>query len=424
MTMTRRTFVGGVLVLSATEFAGIPAVLGQAKPKLVVIGGGPAGATIAKYVARDSQGAIEVTLVEPLKQYETCFFSNLYLGGFRDLPSIVHSYDKLAANYGVSLQPQRAVGVDRDKREVKLADGTVLSYDRLVVTPGVSLKYASVPGYSEAAAEKMPHAWLPGAQTQQLKAMIDAVPDGGLVVILPPANPYRCPPGPYERASMMAHVFASTGRKACKIVIVDAKEKFSKQGVFQPAWEKHYPRMIEWLPPTIHGGVKSVDPATNTVVTDFETYKAALVNVIPAQTAGQIAVDMGLANETGFCPIDPANMKSKNDPNIYVVGDACIPGDMPKSAFAANSQAKVAAMSIRGELAGARTFPARYANTCWSLIESDDCVKVGGQYEPADGKIKEVSGFVSQLTDTTEVRKQNFGESVGWYAGITADIFS
>jgi NADPH-dependent 2,4-dienoyl-CoA reductase/sulfur reductase-like enzyme len=424
MEMTRRTFLGGAAAMTATGFAAIPAALGQAKPRLVVIGGGPAGATIAKYVARDSQGAVDVTLVEPLKQYETCFFSNLYLGGIRDLTSIVHSYDKLAANYGIKIQQQFALGVDRDKREVKLADGTVLPYDRLVVTPGISLKYTAVPGYSEAAAEKMPHAWLPGAQTQQLKAMVDAIPDGGLVVILPPPNPYRCPPGPYERASMMAHAFTASGRKACKIVIVDAKEKFSKQGVFQPAWEKHYPGMIEWLPPMIHGGVKSVDAATSTVVTDFETYKAALVNVIPPQTAGKIAVETGLANETGFCPIDPASMKSQIDPNIYVVGDACIPGDMPKSAFAANSQAKVAAMSIRGELTGARTFPARYTNTCWSLIESDDCVKVGGQYAPEGGKIKEQSGFVSQPTDTPEMRKQNFAESVGWYAGITADVFS
>jgi sulfide dehydrogenase [flavocytochrome c] flavoprotein subunit len=423
MEMRRRTFLWGAAAVSASGFFGSPTVLGQSKPRLVVIGGGPAGATVAKYVARDSQGAIDVTLVEPNRRYETCFFSNLYLGGYRDLTSIVHSYDKLVADHGVKIQQQRATGVDRDKREVKLADGTVLPYDRLVVTPGVSLKYGSVPGYSEAAAEKMPHAWLPGAQTQQLKAMIDAVPDGGLVVMLPPPNPYRCPPGPYERASMMAHVFTASGRKNCRIVIVDAKEKFSKQGVFQPAWEQHYPGMIEWLSPQIHGGVKSVDPATNTVVTDFETYNAALVNVIPAQTAGQIAVDAGLANETGFCPIDPASMKSKMDANIYVVGDSCIPGDMPKSAFAANSQAKVAAMSIRGELTAARTFPARYTNTCWSLIESDDCVKVGGQYEPADGKIKEISGFVSQPTDTAEVRKANYAESVGWYAGITTDIF-
>jgi sulfide dehydrogenase [flavocytochrome c] flavoprotein subunit len=423
MEMRRRTFLWGAAAISASGFFAAPTVLGQAKPRLVVIGGGAAGATVAKYVARDSQGAIDVTLVEPNRQYETCFFSNLYLGGYRDLASIVHSYDKLVADHGVKIQQQRASGIDRDKREVKLADGTALPYDRLVVTPGVSLKYGSVPGYSEAAAEKMPHAWLPGAQTQQLKAMIDAVPDGGLVVMLTPPNPYRCPPGPYERASMMAHAFTASGRKNCRIVIVDAKEKFSKQGVFQPAWEHHYPGMIEWLSPQIHGGVKSVDPATNTVVTDFETYNAALVNVIPAQTAGQIAVDAGLANETGFCPIDPANMKSKMDANIYVVGDSCIPGDMPKSAFAANSQAKVAAMSIRGELTGARTFPARYTNTCWSLIESDDCVKVGGQYEPADGKIKEISGFVSQPTDTAETRKANYAESVGWYAGITADIF-
>ena len=210
----------------------------------------------------------------------------------------------------------------------------------------------------------------------------------------------------------------------CRIVIIDAKDKFSKQGVFQPAWEAHYPGMIEWLSPQIHGGVKSLDPATGTVATDFETYKAALVNVIPAQTAGRIALDAGLANQSGYCPIDAFTMKSRMDPNIYVVGDACIPGDMPKSAFSANSQAKVAAMSIRGELAGARTFPARFTNTCWSLIETNDCVKVGGRYEPTSEKIKEVEGFVSQPEDSAEVRRQNYEESVGWYAGITADMFA
>jgi NADPH-dependent 2,4-dienoyl-CoA reductase/sulfur reductase-like enzyme len=254
--------------------------------------------------------------------------------------------------------------------------------------------------------------------------MIDAVPDGGLVVMLAPPNPYRCPPGPYERVSMMAHQFKSTGRSNCKIIVIDPKEKFSKQGIFQPAWEKYYPGMIEWLSPMIHGGVKSIDPDTNQVVTDFETYKAGLVNVIPAQTAGKIASESGLTNDSGYCPIEAATMKSKVDPNIYVVGDACIPGDMPKSAFAATSQAKVAAMSIRGELADARTFPARFANTCWSLIETDDCVKVGGRYEATDDKISQTEGFVSQPTDTAEVRAQNYQESLGWYAGITADIFS
>jgi sulfide dehydrogenase [flavocytochrome c] flavoprotein chain len=424
MTIRRREFLGGAAALLGLSTLASPTILGQGRARLVVIGGGPAGATIAKYVAKDSAGAVDVTLVEPLKQYSTCFFSNLYLGGFRDYDSITHSYDKLAANYGVKIQQQMASSIDRDKREVKLADGTVLAYDRLALSPGIALKYDSVPGWSEAASEKMPHAWKPGAQTQLLRSMIDAVPDGGLVVMIAPPNPYRCPPGPYERASMIAHQFKASGRGKCKIVIVDAKDKFSKQGVFQQGWEKHYPGMIEWLSPQIHGGVKSVDPATGTVVTDFETYKAALVNVIPAQTAGRIAVDSGLANQTGYCPIDPANMKSKVDANIYIVGDACIPGDMPKSAFAANSQAKVAAMSIRGELAGARTFPARFTNTCWSLIETDDCIKVGGSYGPADDKIKELEGFVSQPGDTAEVRRQNYQESLGWYAGITADVFS
>jgi len=424
MKVTRRTLLAGATAAAGVAAFRAPFAFAQAKPKLVVIGGGPAGATVAKYVAKDGAGAIEVTLVEPLKQYATCFFSNLYLGGFRAYEDNVHSYDALASKYGVNIQQQAAVGIDRDKREVRLADGTVLTYDRLVVSPGIDLKYGSVPGYSEAAAEKMPHAWKPGAQTKLLKSMLDAVPDGGLVVMIAPPNPFRCPPGPYERVSMMAHMFKSTGRNKCRIVIIDPKDKFSKQGVFQAAWEKHYPGMVEWLTPAIHGGVKSIDPATNEVVTDFETYKAALVNVIPAQSAGRIAVDAGLANESGFCPVDAYTMKSMMDPNIYVVGDACIPGDMPKSAFAANSQAKVAAMSVRGELTGAKTFPARFANTCWSLVETDDCVKVGGRYEPTPEKIKEIEGFVSKPTDSAEIRAQNYQESLGWYAGITADMFS
>ncbi len=371
-----------------------------------------------------SQGAVSVTLVEPLAQYTTCFFSNLYLGGFRNYASIVHGYDKLVATYGIKLEQQRALGIDRDRREVKLADGTVLAYDRLAMSPGIALKYESVPGYSEAAAETMPHAWKPGPQTQRLKAMLDALTDGALVVMLAPPNPYRCPPGPYERVSMMAHLLKSTGRGSCKIIIVDAKEKFSKQGVFQPGWEQHYTGMIEWLSPMVHGGVKSVDPSTGTIVTDFETYKADLANIIPAQTAGRIALNSGLANQTGYCPIDPFTMKSQLDTNIYIVGDACIPGDMPKSAFSANNQAKVAAMSIRSELTGSRTFPARYATTCWSLIETDDCVKVGGHYRPTVEKIEETDGFVSQLNDPPEVRRQNYQEALGWYAAITADMFS
>jgi NADPH-dependent 2,4-dienoyl-CoA reductase/sulfur reductase-like enzyme len=403
---------------------GAPTIWAQAKPRVVVIGGGAGGATAAKYIAKDSQGAIEVTLVEPLDRYQTCFHSNLFLGGFRSYDSITHGYDKLASSYGIKHVKQMATAIDRNAKSVTLADGSRLPYDRLVVSPGIDLKYDSVPGWGQEHEETMPHAWKPGRQTQLLKAKLDAVPNGGVIVMVAPPNPYRCPPGPYERVSMMAHALKANGRTNCKIVVIDPKESFSKQGLFQQGWEKHYPRMVEWLGPKIHDGLKSVDPKTNTVVTGFETYKAALVNVIPAQMAGKIARDAGLANQSGFCAIDPASMKSAVDPNIYVLGDASIAGDMPKSAFSANSQAKVAAMTIRGELANARTFPARYTNTCWSLIETDDAVKVGGSYEPKDGKITATQTFISSTSETADVRKKTQEENMGWYAGIAADIFA
>ncbi len=423
--LTRRRFTAlagtSMLSLASTPLFS-PAVLGQAKPKLVVVGGGPGGGTVAHYVAKESQGAIDVTLVEPQKNFTTCFFSNLYVGGFRDFNSITHSYDKVA-KAGVTLAPEMATAIDRDKREVTLSGGKKLSYDRLVVAPGIDLKFDSVPGYSEAAAEKMPHAWKAGAQTQLLVARLNALKDGELIVMVAPPNPYRCPPGPYERISMFAHVLKSKGHTKSKIIIVDPKPNFSKQALFMEGWEKHYPGMIEWQDPKIHGGIKGVDPSTGEVKTDLETYKAALANVIPAQMAGKIARDAGLTDQTGWCPIDPANMKSKNDTNVFVVGDACIPGDMPKSAFSANSQAKVAAMIIRGELANARTFPARYSNTCWSLIAKDDDVKVGGTYEPGDGKLKAATTFISQKGEAADIRKQNYQESLDWYAGIVADVF-
>ena len=424
LTLDRRRFVTGSLAGAVVAGSFPRPVFAQVKPRLVVIGGGPGGATIAKYVAQDSKGAIEVTLIEPAKQFTTCFHSNLYLGGFRSFESITHGYDKLASNHGVKLVHQMAAAIDRDKKTVRLADGTTLNYDRVVVAPGIDIKFDSVPGYSEAASEKMPHAWKAGAQTQLLKHQLDALSDGSTIVMIAPANPYRCPPGPYERVSCMAHALKAKGHKKSRIVILDPKDSFSKQPLFQEGWEKHYPGMVEWQDPKMHGGVQGVDVGAITVKTGLETHKANLVNVIPAQMAGKIARDAGLANQTGFCPIDPANMRSTMDANIYVVGDSCIPGDMPKSAFSANSQAKVAALMIRGELQKAETFPARYSNTCWSIIETNDTVKVGGRYEAKDGKIAAVETFVSKKDESADVRKQTQEENMGWYAGITADIFT
>ncbi len=422
--LTRRKFTvlagASLAALSTPLFA--PRALGQAKPRLVVIGGGPGGGTVARYVAKDSAGAIDVTLIEPLKTYTTCFFSNLYVAGFRDFKSITHNYDKVKKG-GVKVVHEMAASIDRDKKQVVLAGGARVPYDRLVIAPGIDIKFDSVPGYSEAAAQVMPHAWKAGAQTQLLLKKLNALKDGDTIVMITPPNPYRCPPGPYERASMFAHVLKKKGHKKSKIVILDPKPAFSKQALFMEGWEKHYPGMIEWQDPKMHGGIKSVDPKTGEIKTDLASYKAALANVIPAQTAGKIARDAGLADQSGFCPIDPENMKSKMDANIFVIGDACIPGDMPKSAFSANSQAKVAAMVVRSELVKSRAFPARYSNTCWSLIETDDAVKIGGTYEPGEGKIKQASTFVSQKGEAADLHKQNYKESVDWYAGIVADIF-
>jgi len=422
---TRRTMLIGSSAFAAGAMLGMPAALGQAKPRVVVIGGGAGGATAAKYIAKDSQGAIEVVLVEPKDSFVTCFHSNLYLGGFKTFEEITHKYDKLVSNYGIRHVRQMASAIDRDKKQVVLADGTRIDYARVVISPGIDLKYDSVPGWGKEHEEVMPHAWMAGPQTQLLRKQLDAVKDGGTIVMIAPPNPYRCPPGPYERVSMMAHQLKASGRTKSKIFVLDPKESFSKQGLFQQGWERHYPGMVEWLGPKVHDGIKSVDPKTMTVTTGFETYTGcALVNVIPAQMAGKIARDAGLANQSGFCPVDAENMRSTIDPNIYVLGDASIAGDMPKSAFSANSQAKVAALMVRGELINARTFPARYANTCWSLIAPDDTVKVGGRYEPKPDKITAAETFVSKTDENAEYRKQIQAENVGWYSGIIADMFS
>tara|TARA_R110002126_G_C10490289_1_gene503659 strand:- start:24540 stop:25814 length:1275 start_codon:yes stop_codon:yes gene_type:complete len=418
----RRQF--GLLLASGAATLALPTYLrAQAKPKVVVIGGGAGGATAARYIAKDSKGDIDVTLIDASEMFTTCFFSNLYLGGYRDFASITHGYDRLESNYGIKKITDYATAVDRAAKTVTLADGSSVPYDRLVVSPGIDLIYDSVEGYSEEAAQIAPHAWKAGPQTQLLKAKLDAVKDGEQIVMVTPPNPFRCPPGPYERASMMAHLLKSRGFANSKVIIIDPKEKFSKQGLFEEGWQKYYPGMIEWYGPDVHGGIKSVDAAAGSVETDLDTFKGVLLNVIPKQKAGVIAAQAGLTNETGFCPIDASTMRSENDENIFVIGDACIAGAMPKSGFSANSQAKVAAMTIRSELTGSKAFPAKYSNTCWSLIETDDGVKVGAQYAPKDGMIASTSTFISQTGEDASVRKATYEESEGWYKGMTADMF-
>lgn len=419
MTISRRGLIGTTFAASAMLAA--PAVIGQAKPRVVVIGGGTGGATCARYLAKDSKGALDVTLIEPNPIYYTCYFSNLYIGGFRTFESLAHSYDKLTGEYGITLKQTTAEGVDRDARTVTLANGEVLSYDRLVLSPGIDFREGSVPGWDVSQAEKMPHAYKAGPQTQLLKAQIESMPQGGVFCMVAPPNPYRCPPGPYERISMVAHVLSEKNPTA-KILLVDPKPKFSKQALFEEGWQKHYSGMVERIGPDFGGNNVSVNPDTMEVDIDGAVEKVDVCNVIPGQQAGRIAHIAGVT-EGDWAPVDPASMASRKDANVYVLGDACSQGDMPKSGFSANSQAKVAAMHIRGALTGSRVFPAKYSNTCWSLIATNDGIKVGASYEPTEEKIASVSSFISQTGEDAALRQRTYEESLGWYAGITSDMF-
>lgn len=420
MALTRRGFMG--TTTAAGTMLAAPAVLGAGHPKVVVIGGGAGGATAARYIAKDSKGAIDVTLIEPQRRYYSCFFSNLAIGGFWDFEATGHSYATLATAHGINVVHDMATAVDREARTVTVAGGMTFDYDRLVVSPGIDFVPDSVNGWSLNDQDVMPHAFKGGTQAALLKAQVEAMPEGGTYVMVAPPNPYRCPPGPYERVSMVAHVLSQKNPTA-KIIIADPKPKFSKMGLFQEGWESHYSGMIEWIGPDFGGDIVTVNPATMEVDIDGEVVKADACNVIPAMKAGRIAELAGLTNDAGWSPVNAADMSSKMDPNVHVLGDASQQGDMPKSGFSANSQAKVCAMAVRGALTGSKVFPAKFSNTCWSLIGTEDGVKVGASYEATDEKIAKTDGFVSQTGEDAAVRKQTYEESIGWYNGITSDMF-
>lgn len=419
MKLQRRTFLASVSAASAIVAA--PAVMGQARPRVVVIGGGSGGGTVARYIAKDSDGAIDVTLIEPTKRYYTCYFSNLYLGGFWDYNALGHGYEGIAAA-GVNVVHDWAIGVDRDTKTVTLASGSSIPYDRLVVAPGIDFVDNAVPGWDVTKQSLMPHAYKSGTQVQLLKNQIENMREGGTFCMVAPPNPYRCPPGPGERVSMVAHMLAQSNPTA-KILVVDPKENFSKQALFEEGWGKHYAGMVSRIGPDFGGANVEVRPDSMEVVIDGQVEKVDVCNVIPAQKAGKIAELAGLTNEAGWAPVKPADMRSTMDENVFVLGDAAQQGAMPKSGFSANSQAKVVANVVRGELTGSRIFPARYSNTCWSLIATNDGVKVGASYEPGAEQIESVSSFISATGETAELRQQTYEESIGWYNGIVADIF-
>ena len=420
MPMNRRKFLGTSAAASAAVAAPMVLAQGQANPRVIVVGGGAGGATAARYIAKDSKGAVDVTLIEPSRTSYTCFFSNLYLGGFKEIDDLGHSYGNLAAS-GVNVVHDWAIGVDRDTKTVSLAGGASLPYDKLILSPGIDFVDMSVPGWDISAQNAMPHAYKAGSQTELLKAQLMAMPEGGTFGMVAPPNPFRCPPGPYERISMVAH-FLKNNNPTAKIIVADPKTKFSKMALFQEGWSDHYPGMVDWIGDDFGGGNVSVDTDAMTLTIDGEETKVDVCNVIPAMKAGRIAELAGVT-DGNWVPVNAADMSTKADPDIHVLGDAAQQGDMPKSGYAANSQAKVCANAVRGALTGSKVFPAKFSNTCWSLIDTNDGVKIGATYEATPEKIAKVDGFISETGESAEVRKKTYEESEGWYAGITADMF-
>jgi NADPH-dependent 2,4-dienoyl-CoA reductase/sulfur reductase-like enzyme len=421
----RNLIVGaGAGAVAATSFGTFAIAQGAGAARVVVIGGGAGGASVARALKLGAP-ALQVTLIEPNRVYSSSFFSNLYLGGFRSYNSLNHNYDGLR-RLGIRVVHQRATAVNTNRKTVRTNGGRTFSYDKLVVSPGIEVKYESIPGYSAAAANgRAPHAYTTdGGGKLHLRRLLERMPNGGTVAMVMPNNPFRCPPGPYERACMIAH-FLKASKPKSRLVILDPKKGFSKQPVFVEAFNRHYKDVIELnLSNDIDDfSVTGFDARAREITTKAgKKVKFDVANIIPQQSAGRIALRTGLA-KGDWCPVNAENFTSALVKDVYVLGDAAIAAEMPKSAFSANSQAKVVASDIMAELAKGERFPARFRNTCWSLLAPEDSVKVGANYTAKGEKLEPSGSFVSKPGEDAATRAQNYQESVGWYAGITADMF-
>jgi sulfide dehydrogenase [flavocytochrome c] flavoprotein chain len=419
--VTRRNVVGGIAAASAGLLA-LPSIArAQSAARVIVIGGGFGGAACARALKRLNTKLV-VTLLEPNRTYTACPFSNEVIAGLRDIEVQQFSYDRIAAD-GVNVIAQAATKIDPQARIVVLTDGTSLAYDRLVLAPGIDFRFDALEGYDEAASANMPHAWKAGEQTMLLRKQLEAMDDGGVVALAVPANPARCPPAAYERASLIAH-YLKANKPRSKVLILDAKDTVPQQRLFENAWKELYGGMIERIALSQGGRVTSVDAASNTIVTEFGNYTPQVANVIPPQKAGRIAEIAGAADRTGWCPIDPTTFASKLVPDTYVIGDACLGGGMPKSASAAGAQGKACAAVIVNLIAGKSPETPRLTGICYNMVAPDYAFSLAGIYQPKDDIFAEAEGGGASAVDAPrEVRKREADDAQQWYQTITVDTF-
>ncbi|MBL4613403.1 MAG: FCSD flavin-binding domain-containing protein [Magnetovibrio sp.] len=429
--MNRRNFLkttGGVALATGVTLAAPSLSNAAGAGKIVIVGGGVAGATTARYLKLGNKD-LDVTIVEPNASYHTCFMSNEVIGGGRKLSQIEQTYDGLQ-KIGIKVLKDSVTSIDAAKKTVMTKGGSKLGYDHCVVAPGISFlsdEFANVGSFG-----KITHAWKAGPQTALLRRQLEAMHDGGTVAIVAPPNPFRCPPGPYERASLIAEYLQNNKPKS-KVVIIDRKDKFSKQGLFTGAWKNLYGygtdnSMIEWRSAASTGGIESISAPDMTIETlSGGTEKFDVINYIPRQTSGSIAKTVGLTNAKGWCDVDKTTFESKVHKGIYVLGDASVATKMPKSGYSANSQGKVCAAAIVNMIAGKPVGTPSYVNTCYSIAGKDYGFSVAAVYRNnADKDIiagVKGAGGLTPGDASSEMRRREVEFAYSWYNNITKDTW-
>ena len=398
---------------------------GRNGPKVVVVGGGYGGATAAKYVRMWSDQQINVTLIEPNAAFVSCPISNLVLGGSKTMADITTPYDNLSRRHGVTVVRDMVTSIDPDKRIVRLASGGELPYDRLILSPGVDFMMDTLPGMAKAGAQdQVLHAWKAGAQTMALRRQLEVMPDGGVYALTIPLAPYRCPPGPYERACQVAHYF-SKAKPRSKVLVLDANDDVTSKGpLFKKAWAERYKGIVEYRP---KHALTDVDAAGRTLKFEFnDDIKADVLNVVPAMRAGDIAVKTGLATANKrWCEIDFLTHESKAAKNIHVLGDAIqVAPAMPKSGHMANQHGKTCAAAVVALLTGKQpnAMPI-YNNTCYSFVSDEDVVHVASvhRYDAAQKTMLTVPGSGGVSTAANELEGRY---AMAWARNIWADTLA
>lgn len=426
----RRRFLRLAAAIPAALSAGCSSLPGKpcATPQVVVVGGGFGGATAAKYL-RLLEPDLRITLIEPKAIYQTCPGSNWLFAGIGSLDRLSVNYSALRDRHRIEIIADSVSSINTTARRLTLAGGASLRYDRLLLAPGIDFRFDFLPGYAASLSERFPHAWQAGPQTLLLWQQLQSMPAGGVVLMTVPAEPYRCPPGPYERASLIACWLQRHNPRA-KLLILDAKTSFSKQKLFEAAWRRYFGygtdhSLLEWHS-LADNPLSSLDAASGTLRTDFgDSFRGDVLNIIPPQQAAILARETGLADAGGWCPVQALTAESSFAANLHLLGDAARYAPIPKSAFAANSEAKACALAVASLLRQQPPPAPEWLNTCYSLVTAEHGISVAGVYRLNDKQeiaaVNNAGGLSNPESPQQALLEAGYAQSV--YRSLVADSF-